>query len=250
MGLAHTRAVPKQKMSAALLSQDDFRAYTQIKAYDVISSGFFRRHLSACRDNGDKWAIHMYNGQNTVQGKVRELFGLVAQLTTPQSSKVHKVCRDVMSCAQPPVKVLTGFNTCVLTGASVEHCIDLTRVGKNPKEVYVDPRFRHFFMLLWFCAKIEYVIRACTKQWIDNQDEKPSPENYTQMCEGFTQENTEMMDRMHSLFLKGLDYTTTSLSIYRDKCALCPALTASKEYLEECSSHTEWSSQTDSDAES
>lgn len=214
-------------------TNDDFRSYVQIKAYDVISSGHFKRHLSLCRDNGDKWAIQMYNGQNIVQNKIRDIFNLVGQLTSPQSIAVHKVCKDVMSCAQPPVKVLTGYNTCCLTGESVEHCIDLTRVGKNPKEVLVHPRFRHFFMLLWYCAKIEYVIRACTKQWLDTQERKPGPDNYTEMCEDYSAQTDGTHEQLYALFVKGVEYITASLQLYRDKCALCPALIASKEYLEQ-----------------
>jgi hypothetical protein len=215
---------------------EDFRSYAHIKAYDVISSGNFKRHLSLCRDNGDKWAIQMYNGQNIVQNIIREIFSLVTQLTTPQSMVVHRVCKDVMSCAQPPIKVLTGYNVCCLTGVSVEHCIDLTRVGKNPKEVFVHPRFRHFFMLLWYCAKVEYVIRACTKQWLDNQEAKICPENYTSLCEEYSHQNKEFNEQLYALFVKGVDYVTGSLALYRDKCALRPTLTASKEYLEEADS--------------
>ncbi len=211
---------------------EEFRSYSLIKGYDVISSGHFKRHLSLSRDNGDKWAIQMYNGQTAVQNAVRDLFTLVAQLTTPHTAAIHRICKDVMSCAHPPVKVLTGYNTCCLTGVSVEHCIDLTRAGKNSKEVFVHPRFRHFFMLLWFCAKVEYVIRACTKQWLDTQDSKPCAENYTQMCEDYASHNAEFNDQLFRLFVKGVEYVSTSLTIHRDKSALRPVLTASKQYLE------------------
>lgn len=213
------------------VSKEDFVAYAQIKAYDVISSGHFKKHLSACRDNGDKWAIQMYSSQTVVQNKIRELFSLVAQLSTPQSERVQRICKDVMSCAQPPVKVLTGYNVCSLTMVSAEHCIDLTRPGRNTREVFVHPRFRHFFMLLWYCAKAEYIIRACTKQWIEAKDDAPHPENYTQMCEDYMLETQEITERLYQLFSKGVDYVTTSLQVYRDACALQPALVPSPEYL-------------------
>jgi hypothetical protein len=222
---------PTYAMNA--LTIEDFRAYSQIKGYDVISSGHFKRHLSQSRDNGDKWAIQMYNGHNMVQNKVKEVFTLVGQLTAPHSSTIHRVCKDVMSCAQPPVKVLTGCNVCCLTGVSVEHCIDLTRAGKNSQEVLVHPRFRHFFMLLWYCAKVEYVIRACTKQWLDTQQGTASTqEKITNVCEEYSKQNEEFNHKLYQLFLKGLSYCTTSLMFYRDHSALRPVLVASKEYLE------------------
>jgi hypothetical protein len=137
-----------------------------------------------------------------------------------------------MSCAQPPIKVLTGHNTCCLTGVSTEHCIDLTRVGKNSKEVYVHPRFWHFFVFLWFCSKLEYVIRACTKQWLDTCDQKAGVDNYTRLCDEYTEQNGELNGQLFRLFSKGIAYITTSLSMYRDKYAMQPMLTASKRYLE------------------
>jgi hypothetical protein len=208
-----------------MVTLEDFQAYTQIKAYDVISSGHFKRHLGACRENGDKWAVVMYNRQNKVVAKVREIVLLVGQLTTPRSQAVQRICKDVMACAQPPIKVLTGENVCSLTGVKTEHCIDLTRAGKNASEVFVHPRFWHFFVLLWFCAKLEYVIRACTKQWLELQADRPEPQNYTSMCEDYTLQNTEFCERLFRLFERGVEYTTLSLTRYRDKYAMQPMLT-------------------------
>jgi hypothetical protein len=213
-----------------MVTAEDFHAYAQVKAYDVISAGHFKRHLSSSRDNGDKWAVQMYNSHNMVQGKVREVFNLVAQLTTPNSQLIQKICKDVMSCAQPPIKVLTGSNVCCLTKAHTEHCIDLTRMGKNSKEVFVHTRFWHFFVFLWFCAKLEYVIRACTKQWLDTQPCKPHPGNYTSLCEEYTLQNTEFNNKLFQLFVKGIDYISLSLITFRDKYALLPMLTPPTEY--------------------
>ena len=214
-----------------MLSSEDFHAYAQAKAFDVISSGHFKRHLGTCRENGDQWAVIMYNRQNKVAGKVREVFSLVAQLTTPRSQQIQRICKDVMSCAQPPIKVLTGENVCSLTGQSAEHCIDLTRVGKNSSEVFVHPRFWHFFVFLWFCAKLEYVVRACTKQWLEVRGVKPVPKNYTTVCEEYAVHNLVFNERLFLLLERALEYTTLSLSLYRDKYALQPVLTAPAEYL-------------------
>jgi hypothetical protein len=199
----------------------------------VISAGHFKRHLSQCRDNGDRWAVMMYSHQNAIQNKVKEVFSLVSQLTSPSSSLVQRVCKDVMSCAQPPIRVLTGRNVCCLSGVSIDHCLDLTRVGKNSKEMLVHPRFWHFFVLLWFCSKLEYVIRACTKQWLDTHGVTPVPSNYTALCEDFTHENHDLVKQLYELFEKGLDYISVSLSVYRDKYALQPILIPTKTYLEE-----------------
>lgn len=216
---------------AQTVTLDEFLNYAQIKAYDVISGGNFKRHLSNARDNGDKWAIQMNDGQTAVQNRIRELFTLVGQLSTPQSERVHRICKDVMSCAQPPIKVLTGVNVCCVTGVSSEHCIDLTRAGKTTREVLVHPRFRHFFMLLWFCAKSEYIIRACTKQWVESRVDSPSPEDYTRVCEEYQHENQETNTQLFHLFAKGMDYLTKSLDGLRESCTLMPSLIPTAEFL-------------------
>jgi hypothetical protein len=207
-----------------MLSFDEFHAYTQSKAFDVISSGHFKRHLGQCREAGELWAVTMYNQQNKVSAKIREISVLVGQLTTPRSQLVQRLCKDVMACAQPPIKVLTGANKCCITGIHAEHCIDLTRAGKNSVGVFVHPRFWHFFVLLWFCSKLEYVIRACTKQWLDSQDIQPDPGSFTTLCEDYAVQNLEFCERLFQLFEKGFEYTTRSLSIYRDKYAMQPIL--------------------------
>lgn len=213
-----------QESAPSMLNMEDYLAFAHAKAFDVISSGHFKRHLGACRENGDKWAVVMYNRQNKVAARLREVFTLVGQLTTPRAKQIQQVCKDVMSCAQPPIKVVTGENTCCLTGTKTEHCIDLTRMGKNSKEVLVHPRFWHFFVLLWFCAKLEYVIRACTKQWLESMKIKPEPKNYTEICEEYIQSTVDDNERMFQLLERALDYTTQSLSLYRDKYALRPVL--------------------------
>jgi hypothetical protein len=215
---------------ANMVTQEEFLAYAQIKAFDVISSGHFKRHLSQSRENGDRWAVLMYSRQTTVQNRVKDVFSLVAQLTTPNSATIQRVCKDVMSCAQPPIRVLTGRNVCCISGVSTEHCVDLTRVGKNSKEVLVHPRFWHFFVLLWFCAKLEYVIRACTKQWLESHDMHATPDNYTTLCEEFSHQNSELVEQLYRLFEKAINYISQSLIIYKDKYALRPILTPPKDF--------------------
>jgi hypothetical protein len=210
---------------------EDFLAYTHIKAFDVISNGHFRKHLSSCREKGDKWAIQMNSGLVTMQNTIHAISSLVAQLTIPKAGHVQRICKDVMSCAQPPVKVLTGFNVCSITGIVSEHCVDLSRPGKNPRETYVHPRFRHFFLFLWFCTKTEYIIRACAKQWLETYQIRPHTGNYTQTCEDYQFENNEKNEKLYQLFCSGKKYVVNSLEIFYQSCALHPALVPSEAYL-------------------
>lgn len=216
-----------------MITLEDFLAYAQIKAFDVISAGNFKRHLSANRDNEERWAVQMYTRHTVIQNRVKDVFTLVNQLTTPGSHLIQKICKDVMACAQPPIKILSGPNVCCLTKENIDYCIDLTRAGKNSQETLVHTRFWHFFVFLWFCAKLEYVIRACTKQWLDTQPQKPNPENYTRLCEEYTFQNTEFIEKLFNVFIKAVDYTTLSLTIFRDRSALTPTLTPPQGFTSE-----------------
>jgi hypothetical protein len=97
----------------------------------------------------------------------------------------------------------------------------------------VHPRFWHFFVLLWFCSKLEYVVRACTKQWLETIPVKPCQANFTSLCEEYTSQNVEFNENLYNLFVKGLDYVTLSLTVYKDKYALQPILAPPDDYLVE-----------------
>jgi hypothetical protein len=211
---------------------ENFQAYFHIKAFDVISAGQFKKHISKCRECGDQWAVQMYTRHCTISNRLRDMTSLISQLNTPSSHLLQKICKDVISCAQPPIKVLTGQNTCCLTGVSVEYCVDLTKPGKNAKEVHVHPRFWHFFLFLWFCSKLEYVIRACTKQWVDNMDDSLKTKEYMDICKEFTVQNEHLTARMHGLFEMAQAYVTASLLTHRDKARVQPVLHPPAEFFQ------------------
>jgi hypothetical protein len=211
------------------LTLEDFQGYLHFKAYDVISSGQFKRHLSQCRENGDEWAIKMYRQSMAVQARVRELSTMVGQL--PSRGALQAVCRDVMTCAHPPIKVLTGQNRCSISGETTQHCVDLTRAAKNSKEVFVHPRFWFFFVMLWYCSKLEYVVRACTKQWPEARGLTPEERTFTSVCETFADQNEDLAKGLFRLFEQGMQYITTSLGKHMERHTLRPVLTPSDSYM-------------------
>jgi hypothetical protein len=68
------------------------------------------------------------------------------------------------------------------------------------------------------------VIRACTKQWLESRQIRPEPRTFTAVCEEYAAQNAEFNERLFQLLERALEYTTISLSIYRDKYALLPLL--------------------------
>ena len=203
------------------MEDDGFEGFMLCKAYDVLSEGHFKKHLIQCRDKGDAWAVAMHTQQTKIMHECRHIQAQINSLLDTPNSEWAQICRDVMSSAQPPVKVFTGYSQCCLTGAFLDYSIDLSRTGKNTRETYVHLRFWHFFIVLWFTAKIEYVIRSCTKQWLEGQE--PSSD-YTATCERFRAENEELIRQMGSLFRKASNYVQGTIELYRQQFHVTPVL--------------------------
>lgn len=205
--------------------QEDFVGFMLSKAYDVLSEGHFKKHLIQCRDRGDAWAVRMHTQQTRVAQVCRRIQTRIGAMhDTPQQAEWAAICRDVMASAQPPIRVFTGFSRCSITGESLDYSIDLTRAGKNNKSVFVHLRFWHWFIYLWFVAKIEYIIRSCTKQWIEAIQDSPLRKDFTALCERFRTENESLVQQMACLFRKARDFVTASIDLYQTQFDVQPVL--------------------------
>lgn len=206
-----------------MLTEEEFARFLHSKAYDVISNGNFRKHLMQCRDRGDVWAVQMTANQARVNQECRTVQSLVGGMLGTSDDSWALICKDVMSSAQPPTKVLAGYTTCFFTGERLDCCIDLTKNGKKSKEVHVHLRYWHFFIFLWFIAKLEYIIRACTKCWLERARDGEE-QNYTYLCERFVEENREFTRNMYQVFLKAVDYVTQTVQLYKEEFQIQPVL--------------------------
>ena len=209
-----------------MVSLEDFTEFLQSKAYDVLSDGAFKKHLVYSRDGGEAWAVQMHARQNRVVVECRAVQGKALGAT----GRLAQVCRDVMASAHPPVKVFTGYSRCSLTGEHTDYSIDLTRNSKGSPECHVHPRFWHFFVMLWFVSKVEYVARACTKQWAERHRE--SQRDYTLLCKKFVAENAELIDQLYRIFTKSVAYVCRSLELHREDSEVQPILQPPPEYFE------------------
>ena len=200
---------------------EDVEGFLLSKAYDVISDGNFKKHLILCRDRGDAWAIAMHLQQTRIAQACKRLQTVIGEMAeVPQQREWALLCREVMASAQPPIKVFTGLCRCSLTAASLDYSLDLSRAGKNGREVFVDLRFWHFFVFLWYIAKIEYVIRSCTKQWLEGADAS----DITTCCERFRSDNDSLLRQLAALFLRARSYVSQSVELYKKQFDVQPVL--------------------------
>ena len=197
-------------MSKDHISLQDFRHFYLAKSYDVIGQGSYRRHLCKCKEVGDPWALEMNSGITKVQAAIRGLQASVHQIPRPHHATLHQLCKEVMVAAQPPIRMYAGYTTCCLSGVHCNTCIDLTRPAKNAQYVHVHARFSHFFLMLWYCSKLEYVARSCAKAWLERQDAREEA-NFREMCEAFTSETKDFCESLHKVFVISLAHLHATL---------------------------------------
>ena len=176
---------------------------------------------------------------------------IIAMQDTPQHRDWAMICRDVMASASPPVKVFTGRTQCHLTAAGLDHSLDLSKAGKNAKDIRVHLRFFYFFLYIWLISKIEYVIRSSVKSWLEPepaQDNAPSPadsdtpanrditsdiaiRDITGLCERFRVENEALIGSFARLFVRAYAYVTASIDLYKQEFDIAPVLRPTPESL-------------------
>lgn len=201
---------------------DEFRGFFLAKAYDVIGNGAYRKHLARCKDTGDPWAIAMSGQMQVVQAQVREVHAAVTAMP-PGPNRLNEICRDVMMSAQPPIRLHAGCVPCSITGRRCIRCLDLSKAHKGNAQLYVDPRFCFFFMLLWYCNKLEYIIRCYTRTWLDQRQDT---ETFKALCCALRDDLEPTVARMHRLFAVAKDHVLATIQRYTETNTYEPVLSA------------------------
>jgi hypothetical protein len=187
-----------------------FRNYFLAKAFDVVGNGTYRKHLAHCKDVGDPWAVEMTLSIQTVQSLIKDVTTAVHSMP-PTSNRLHEICKDVMMSAQPPIKLHPGCIVCSITQRQCMKCLDLSKTHKGNSNVYVDARFCFFFMLLWFCNKLEYIVRSMTRTWLDMQ---VTDDTFQVLCCKLQEEMEQQIVQMHKLFVSAQRHVMSTLQKY------------------------------------
>jgi hypothetical protein len=154
----------------------------------------------------------MNAGVNRIQQTVRALQARISQIPKPRNALLQQLCKDVMVGAQPPIRMYAGYTTCCLSGVSCNTCIDLTRPAKNSQHVHIHARFSHFFLMLWYCSKLEYVVRSCAKAWLERQIDRED-KSFKELCEKFEDETTEYCCQLHGVLTRSYNHVGKTLDL-------------------------------------
>lgn len=197
-----------------------FESFFLFKCYDVISNGQFKKHLLRSKDTGESWAVKMASEVQLVQACINKVQAAVASMPHV-GNKLHDICRVVMNSAQPPVKLYLGVCNCGITNSVCTQSLDLSKTARSTKPIRVSLKFCHFFMMLWLCNKIEYVVRSVCRGWMDGRE---STETYKELCEAIKGEQSEFIRNMHKLFSAAYSHVTQTLENYCNENTTAPVL--------------------------
>ena len=185
---------------------EEFTHFFNARAYDIVGEGSFRKHLNACKEAGDDWAVDMANGVQKVLMNIKAVHTHISKLEQSYP-KLGKICKQVALSAHPPVRLHAGAVQCALTQQQCTNSLGLPS-GQKGNPVFVHVRFCRFFMFVWFVCKIEYVVRCFVRSWVQGQD--ASNLSYQNLADKLGV-LLPLVKKIHTVFLIALDHVYNSI---------------------------------------
>lgn len=220
------------------VTSSQFRSYFMFKAFDVIGDGNYRKFVVKSKDNSDQWAVDLLTNIQIVNSHVKHIIQDIHQLQHSGNTKIYKICHEVTTCINPPVRPKSGWNICNITGMRTDSCIDISRSGRADTFATIHSKFSDFIMQLWFVTRIEHIIKIMTKNWIETQTDTNFKK--TELCRKFESEY-EMIDDIFESFKAAYDHIRTSFRKYSERDSLSiedPAKQAKKPKIEDKEAQT------------
>lgn len=194
-----------------MITDTTFTDFVLFKAFDVISgSGSYRKFVHQSSDNGEEWAIRMMKSVSDMNAILKDLHSVVERVRRLPNSKVATVCNEIVLATRAPIRIISGWSTCFLTDNQAHNCIDVSRVVKNGQTIPLHPRFSYFVLQLFYCHRLEHVIRTYTKSWMDAQNGVTDIHELTALF----QEQVALFHSMRVKFCEGYEHVRCSLDKY------------------------------------
>ena len=191
-----------------LISASEFESYVICKGLDVLSSDY-KRFLYQCVENQDEWAVSMHGAVGRVNTVLKELHGIVERVRQSESA-LGRVCKEVVTSMHVPTRRVATLQQCCVTGLYSTECIDVSRAWKTDTPVIVHERFEYFVVMLYYCHRLEHVVRSYTKTWVAQQD----PElDLAELAERFRAQSA-LFYSMWERFVEGYRHVKQSLEAW------------------------------------
>lgn len=189
------------------LTKEQFQDFVLFKVYDILSDNTYKRFVMKSRENQETWSINLLNHYNTVNAQQKRLSQLISSLETHGHLRLWKLCEEIGQCTTPPITCSPTWNLCSITGVRSDQCLEIRRSQKSECSLAVHSDFAYFVQMLWFCQRLEFIIRVETKVWLNNQESSMSLQD---LADKFN-ENTEWMHNMWDLYKEAYDHVNLSL---------------------------------------
>lgn len=193
------------------LSFEVFKQYAVCKGCDVISESRFKKHMMHCREIGDTWAVHAQQCISEVLAHVRQLSERIRDLETLPNPPLKTICDAVICMPLPPNTQETYSGICSISKVQSRNNIVIQRKKQDANRILVNAHFAHFFTLLWFAIKIDYVMRNYTRFWLDEQEDTLDIE---QLCHQFETQNDDMFEKFRTTFNCAVQHVNASVDVH------------------------------------
>jgi hypothetical protein len=153
-----TTAILLKSAEAAVMVKE----FIMLKAFDVVSSGQYRKFVLKKKDLCETWAMTMHDNYHCLTQEVRNL----SKYTTLARSQGHidiaLVCTKLLNCAECPHTHDSGWNTCTITKVQ---CVGGVRINSASEAIaiFVHPRFLRFCLSFWYTSRFDHVLRRVVR---------------------------------------------------------------------------------------
>jgi len=172
---AQMAAVPQTKLALDSSEADTaVRSFVLLKAFDVVSSGQYRKFVLRKKDLCEQWAMTMHDHYHLIMQEVRNLAKYPVLARSQGHMEVGLVCAKLLNCVECPQSTMSGWNTCVITKVQ---CVGGVRVNSASEAapVVVHSRFLRFCLSYWYASRMEHVLRRIVRAKYN----KPFCDEYT-----------------------------------------------------------------------
>lgn len=162
----HQNQQENQSVREILLSSKEaaviVREFVLLKAFDVVSSGQYRKFVLRKKDLCEGWAMRMHDNYHAMTVEVRNLAKYVSMARSQGHMEVATVCTKLLNCLECPHVHETGWNTCSITKVQ---CVGGVRVNamSEATPIFVHPRFLRFCLSFWYTSRFDHVLRRVVR---------------------------------------------------------------------------------------
>jgi hypothetical protein len=139
------------------------KQFVMLKAFDVVSSGQYRKFVLRKKDLCEQWAMTMHDNYHCLTSEVRNLAKYIAVARSHGHVNIAMVCTKLLNCPECPHIQNDGlWNTCAITKIQ---CVGGVRVNtlNDATAIFVHARFLRFCLSFWYASRFDHVLRRIVR---------------------------------------------------------------------------------------